>query len=187
MADLDEAFDILKFQHKPFSNIDYFFTQRTVMEEMEYIDKNMNRQFKKQKVTYNFLALNIPLKLANLAQMSFINNEQYNSDNILSENLPNENSISHDPASIDTRISKQINIESDINPIGFDIEIFGDEGYYYKGTIVSHTGIIPNFMIPIHGDKKIFVNINYKFINNNKHIYKKYISFIEVPKRFQNN
>ena len=44
-------------------------------------------------------------------------------------------------------------------PLGFDIEIFGDEGYHYKGSITSFLGIIPNFMIPIKGDKKLFVNI----------------------------
>ena len=42
-------------------------------------------------------------------------------------------------------------------------------------------------MIPIKEDKKIFVNINYKFFENNNYISKKYISFIEVPKRFQLN
>jgi hypothetical protein len=68
-------------------------------------------------------------------------------------------------------------------PLGFDIEIFGDEGFHYKGTLTSYFGVVPNFMIPIKGDKKIFVNINYNFIENNNA--KKFISFIEVPKRFQ--
>ena len=39
MADLGEAFNTLKFQKKPFQNIDYFFTQRTLSEEHEYIGK----------------------------------------------------------------------------------------------------------------------------------------------------
>jgi hypothetical protein len=60
MADLGEAFNILKLSKTPFNNIDYFFTQRTLVEEKEYIDKNMTRQIKKIKVTNNFLALNIP-------------------------------------------------------------------------------------------------------------------------------
>ena len=66
-------------------------------------------------------------------------------------------------------------------PSGFDIEIYGDEGYHYKGTITSHQGIIPNFMIPMKGDKKLFVNINYNYAETSK----KFINFIEVPKRFQ--
>jgi len=71
-------------------------------------------------------------------------------------------------------------------PLGFDIEIFGDEGYHYKGTITSFLGIIPNFMIPIKGDKKLFVNINYKVSDSNDNqSSRKYVNFIEVPKRFQ--
>jgi hypothetical protein len=146
MADLGEAFNTLKFQKKPFQNIDYFFTQRTLSEEQEYIDKNMNRKIRKIKVTHNFLALNIPT--------------------ILTTNTTNGQTID--------------------KPLGFDIEIYGDDGYHYKGTITSFQGIIPNFMIPIKGDKKLFININYKFNDSNENSStKKYVNFIEVPKRFQ--
>jgi hypothetical protein len=146
MADLGEAFNTLKFQKKPFQNIDYFFSQRTLNEEQEYIDKNMNRKIKKIKVTNNFLALNIPT--------------------ILTTNTSNGQTID--------------------KPLGFDIEIYGDDGYHYKGTITSFQGIIPNFMIPIKGDKKLFININYKFNDSNEiSSTKKYVNFIEVPKRFQ--
>lgn len=146
MADLGEAFNTLKFQKKPFQNIDYFFTQRTLCEEQEYIDKNMNRKIKKIKVTHNFLALNIPT--------------------ILTTNTTNGQTID--------------------KPLGFDVEIYGDDGYHYKGTITSFQGIIPNFMIPIKGDKKLFININYKFNDSNENsTMKKYVNFIEVPKRFQ--
>jgi hypothetical protein len=143
MADLGEAFNTLKYPKKTFQNIDYFFTQRTLTEEQEYFDKNMNRKIKKVKLTHNFLALNIPT--------------------ITTTNNNNE------------------------NPLGFDIEIFGDEGYHYKGTITSYQGIIPNFMIPIKSDKKLFVNIDYKFTDNNNENtnIKKFVNFIEVPKRFQ--
>lgn len=147
MADLGEAFNTLKFQKKPFQNIDYFFTQRTLNEEHEYIDKHMNRKNKKVKVTHNFLALNIP------TIVSTINNNGQSID----------------------------------KPLGFDIEIYGDEGYHYKGSITSYQGTIPNFMIPIKGDKKLFVNINYKFSDSNENTnQKKFVNFIEVPKRFQN-
>ena len=138
MADISEAFNTLKFQKKTFQNIDYFFTQRNLTEDHEYLDKNMNRKTKKVKVVHNFLALSIPT----------------------------------------------INMNSS----GFDIEIFGDEGYHYKGTITSFQGIVPNFMIPIKCDKKLFVHINYKFTEHNsdsKEGIKQFINFIEVPKRFQ--
>jgi hypothetical protein len=43
-------------------NIDYFFTQRTTQETIEYIDeKTLERKERKQKVINNFLAINFPL------------------------------------------------------------------------------------------------------------------------------
>jgi hypothetical protein len=161
MANLDEAYATLKTQNKNFNTLDYFFSQRTLTEEQEYIDKNMNRKTKKIKVTYNFLAINIP-------------------------------------TIITSTTSTGNNVETSL---GFDIEIFGDEGYHYKGTISSHQGIIPNFMIPIKTDKRLFVNVNYNFsqtqdnkiqdikiqdIKTQDIKTKRYVNFIDVPKRFQN-
>lgn len=151
MADLGEAFNSFKQTTRPFQTIDYFFTQRSLTEDQEFLDKNMTRQIKKIKVTHNFLALSIPTV-------------------ILNEGLTD---------------NKQ---EYSEKPLGFDIEIYGDDGYSYKGTITSYQGVIPNFMIPIKSDKKLFVNISYKYTNNdgsNNSYTKKYINFIEVPKRFQ--
>lgn len=146
MADIMEAFNTFKTQKKPFQNIDYFFTQRSLTEEHEYIDKHLVRKTKKVKVTHNFLALNIPTIITTI----------------------------------------NTNGQTVEKPLGFDIEIFGDEGYHYKGSITSFLGIIPNFMIPIKGDKKLFVNINYKVgDSNDNHTSRKYVNFIEVPKRFQ--
>lgn len=149
MADLGEAFNTFKLESKKqFQKLDYFFTQKSLIEENEYIDKNMNRKFKKKKVIHNFLAINIPTILTTTS-----NNGE--------------------------------NIEK---PMGFDVEIYGDEGYHYKGNINSYQGIIPNFMIPIKGDKKLFITINYKCIDSNDlQSIKKFVNFIEVPKRFQND
>ena len=143
MTNITEAYDdILKKSQNNFKTIDYFFLQRTLTEEHEYLDKNMNRQIKKVKVVHNFLALNIPTLMNT----------------------------------------------SDANSIIFDIEIYGDEGYHYKGTITSYKGIIPNFMIPIKGDKKLFIHINHNLIDSNKTpISTNYVNFIEVPKRHQSN
>ena len=138
MADLNEAFNTLKTTKNIFHNIDYFFTQRSLTEDNEYLDKNMNRKIKKIKVTHNFLALNIPTIESN-----------------------------------------------DEKLLGFDIEIFGDDGYHYKGSITSYQGSIPNLMIPLCGDKKLFVNIKYKYLDNiESTLCKNYVNFIEVPKRF---
>ena len=43
------------------NNIDYFFTQRKVVETTEYLDdKTLERKEKKENVTHNFLAINFP-------------------------------------------------------------------------------------------------------------------------------
>jgi len=146
MADLGEAFNTLKFQKKQFQNIDYFFTQRNLTEDQEYIDKNMNRKTKKIKVNLNFLALNIPTIIT----------------------------------TVDT------NGQSRDKMLGFDVEIFGDEGYHYKGSITSYQGVVPSLLIQIKNDKKLFVHVNYKLNDdNNNPQSKKFVNFIEVPKRFQ--
>jgi len=146
MADLGEAFNTLKTSNKTFQTLDYFFTQRTLNENQEYIDKNLKRENKKIKITHNFLALNIPTNISTISQSG--------------QNID--------------------------KPFGFDIKIFGDKGYHYEGTISSFEGIIPNFMIQVKEDKKIFVNIVYKFKDStDKILIKEFINFIEVPKRFQ--
>jgi hypothetical protein len=146
MADLGEAFNTLKFQKKQFQNIDYFFTQRNLTEDQEYIDKNMNRKTKKVKVNLNFLALNIPTIITT------VNTDGQHQDKML----------------------------------GFDVEIFGDEGYHYKGSITSYQGVVPSLLIQIKNDKKLFVHVNYKLNDDNNNLQsKKFVNFIEVPKRFQ--
>ena len=99
MAEIDEAFHKLSNQNKTFGNIEYFFTQRRLIEEQEYLDKSLNRKSKQINVVYNYLAINIP--------------------NIL----------------VDEIIS------------GFNIEIFGDNGYHYKAFLSSYQGIIPHFLV----------------------------------------
>ena len=138
MADIGEAYNILKKEHKTFKTIDYFFSQRTLTEDRDCLDINMNRIIKKIKVTHNFLALNIPII------SSLVDDAQNKSD-------------------------------------GFSIRIYGDNGYHYEGTISSFEGIIPNFMIPVKGDKKIFVHIIYKFKDyNNNVLNKEFINFIDT-------
>jgi len=137
MAELSEAFNGIKFEAKNFQNIDYFFTQRNLKEDHEFLDKNMNRTNKQINIIYNFLAISIP---------------HY-------EIKENNNST----------------VEADI---------FGDNDYHYKGKITSYKGIIPNFLIPLKGDKKLFIHLTYKESNKENEI-KEYVCFIEVPKRFQ--
>lgn len=134
MAELSEAFNCFNTIEKQYHNIDFFFTQRNMKENHEYLDKNMNRKNKKISIIYNFLAINIPT---------------YNEK----------------------------------NDFIIDIEVFGDSGYHYKGSITSFNNIVPNVMIPLKGDKKIFVHSECKDLNIEKN--KHYMCFIDVPKRFQ--
>jgi hypothetical protein len=60
MADLYEAYNSFKYVPKNFHSIEYFFTQRNLKEEHEFLDKNMNRKNKQVNIVYNFLALSIP-------------------------------------------------------------------------------------------------------------------------------
>lgn len=146
MADLGEAFNILKTQNNIFQHMDYFFTQRNLTEEQEYLDKkSMKRKTKKIKSNHNFLALNIPTIIS----------------------------------------TTNVNGQQQEKTLGFDIEIFGDEGYHYKGSITSHQGNVPSLMIPVKTDKKLFVHVNYKISDNDNVQSKKFVNFIEVPKRFQ--
>ena len=69
MTDITSAFE--QKASKKFNNdLEYFFTQRKVIEYEEVLDKNMSRQKKKKQKTYNFLAINLPL--------SFINDREKN-------------------------------------------------------------------------------------------------------------
>ena len=44
------------------TDIDYFFTQRKVTETVEYLEDNtLERKKKKETVTHNFLAINLPI------------------------------------------------------------------------------------------------------------------------------
>lgn len=140
MAELSEAFHCFNTaaENKNLQNIDFFFTQRNMKENHEYLDKNMNRKNKQVNINYNFLAISIP---------NYNENKDFDYEN--------------------------------------EIEIFGDTGYHYKGIIKSFNGIVPSFMIPLKGDKKVFIHVNYKENQNSQIKSKDSICFIEVPKRFQ--
>ena len=60
MADFSSVFN---HEHDNFINnkVDYFFTQRKIVEYEDQIDKNMNRTKYKKNITYNFLAINLPI------------------------------------------------------------------------------------------------------------------------------
>ena len=61
------------------------------------------------------------------------------------------------------------------------IEIWGDKGYNYNGTLKDNNGDIPHLLIRLKGDTEIFVKLNVIIENSNKN----FVSFIQVPKRYQ--
>ena len=77
------------------NNIDYFFTQRKIVETSEYIDdKTLERKEKKETVTHNFLAINFPTVKDNFSNIKIEiwgdNGFNYNGELITSKgNIPN--------------------------------------------------------------------------------------------------
>ncbi len=63
-----------------------------------------------------------------------------------------------------------------------DIEIWGDNMFHFKGSIVKHDGEIPQFMIKLKEDKNIFIKLIFK---DNDKLQKTFISFIPITKRYQ--
>ena len=63
-----------------------------------------------------------------------------------------------------------------------DVEIWGDEKFNFRGTIIKNEGEIPHLMLKLKEDKTIFVKLIFK--ENDKPI-KTFISFIPVVKRYQ--
>jgi hypothetical protein len=63
-----------------------------------------------------------------------------------------------------------------------DIEIWGDEKFNFKGSIIKNDGEIPHLMLKLKDDKTIFVKLIFK---DNDKVIKTYISFIPVIKRYQ--
>ena len=62
-----------------------------------------------------------------------------------------------------------------------DVEIWGDEGFNYKGFIKTEKGNIPNLMLKLDKDTQLFVKLIYNFNDNMK----TYIHFIPINKRYQ--
>jgi hypothetical protein len=143
MADITQAFEKITNQENVHKTIEYFFTQRKINEEQEYLDsKTLNRKNKQYSVITNFVNIVIPNTL------------------------------------FDEHIT------------GFDVEIFGDISYYYKAFMTNYEGTLPHFLIPLKGDKTICVKFLPKIemkenIKYESEIFKRYITIISVPKRYQ--
>ena len=63
-----------------------------------------------------------------------------------------------------------------------DVEIWGDEKFNFKGTIIKQEGEMPHLMLKLKDDKIIFLKLIFR---DNEKIIKTFISFIPVIKRYQ--
>lgn len=63
------------------------------------------------------------------------------------------------------------------------IEIYGNNGYCFKGKMESYTENTPHLLVPLNDDKELFVHVYDENGDNEE----SYISFIHVPKRYQNS
>jgi hypothetical protein len=105
---------------------------------------------------------------------------------IIDDNLNRINTkkkIIHNYLCLDIPTHDTINISNQLveECKSYNIDIYGDKGYIYKGKIEPYNNSILNLMIPIKNDKQFFINVK---INDNN---KQYINFITVPKKYLNN
>ena len=63
-----------------------------------------------------------------------------------------------------------------------DVELWGDIGFQFKGTVIKNEGDIPHLMVKLKEDKNIFVKLTFK---DNDKLNKTFISFIPIIKRYQ--
>jgi len=68
------------------------------------------------------------------------------------------------------------------NTPSLNIEIYGNNGYCFKGKIESYTDNTPHLLVPLNDDKELFIHVYDEKGESNE----SYISFVHVPKRYQN-
>ena len=70
--------------------------------------------------------------------------------------------------------------------LSIEVEIWGDDKFNFKGSIIKHDGEIPHLMLKLKEDKTIFVKLIFKEKTNEviKNL-KTFICFIPVIKRYQ--
>jgi len=62
-----------------------------------------------------------------------------------------------------------------------NVEIWGDNGFNYKGVIIIEKGDVPNLLLKLEKDTQLFVKLIYTFNSD----VKTYIHFIPINKRYQ--
>lgn len=63
-----------------------------------------------------------------------------------------------------------------------ELEIWGDRGYFYRGSITNNQGFFPLISLKLREDTQLFLKMNI-IKDNMKPI--NYINFIKIPKKYQ--
>ena len=69
--------------------------------------------------------------------------------------------------------------------VEIEVKIWGDEGFKYTGNILAKEGYIPSLLLKLNTDKELFVNLKIKYNNGEEQNEKEYVTFINIPKRYQ--
>ena len=64
------------------------------------------------------------------------------------------------------------------------VEIWGDKGYFYQGTIFENKGIFPLISLKLRKDTQLFLKLIIQSKDEDKNDCN-YINFITIPKRYQ--
>jgi hypothetical protein len=74
------------------------------------------------------------------------------------------------------------------NPVKIELKIYGNSTLKYSGIHECNEGFFPSTLLKLGQDKQLFVHVkfnNYSDDDLKEHKNYEYVSFIDVPKRFQ--
>ena len=79
-------------------------------------------------------------------------------------------------------INLPINQFKNIQNLEIDIEIWGEDKYVFKSTILKKSDEVPHIMLKLKDDKQLFVKLIFK---ENSKTLRTFINFINIIKRYQ--
>lgn len=84
--------------------------------------------------------------------------------------------------SVNNFIVLNLNFENIKETDIINVEIWGDKGYFYQGTMKENKGIFPLFALKLKEDTQVFLKIT---ISGDENKLQNYINFINIPKKYQ--
>ena len=73
----------------------------------------------------------------------------------------------------------------DTDNVEIDVKIWGDEQFKYSGTMTNKEGYSPGLLLKLNSDKQLFINLKLKIKKAEEESEKEYVTFINIPKRYQ--